>query len=772
MSYTSQSIKVLKGLEACRTRPGMYIGNVNDGTGYHHMLYEVMDNAVDEHLAGHCKNIKIVLDKEGYASIEDDGRGIPIDIHEEEGVSAAIVIMTQLHAGGKFDQDSYKVSGGLHGVGVSVVNALSTKLELTIYRDGKEHFLSFSKGDLVEDIRVVGPSKKTGSKIRFIPDTEIFEDQIGFNLKTLAKRMEELTYLNAGLKITLKDENEGYEKTFFEEKGVQSFVENLAQGKEKLHDTVSFFHKSGNIEVNGSLVWTNSYSEDIKCFTNTIPQKEGGTHLAGLKVGLTRCINSYIEKEEVLVKKMKDLKPSGDDIREGVICVISVHVPEPQFASQTKEKLVSGSVRPVVEAAVCEAFRVWLEENPADSKKIVQRIIEATSAREAARKARDLSRKNKNAGEFSLSMANKLASCSEKDPSKTELFIVEGDSAGGSAKMARNRLFQAVLPLRGKILNVEKASFERMLNYEGIRTLIAVLGTGIGETFDISKIRYNKIIIMTDADIDGSHILTLILTFFFKYMRPILENGFVYVAQPPLYGVKSGQKMNYLLNDRALADFLQERSLDKIKISKDGKILESEGLKDFIRELFSISADVRRRGVVFEAFITTKETELNSQVANKMLDALKRFKDGNWEVEKFEDIFKFKYEKNGLVQFYEINSERIPTNYKKFIEKFNHLWGNGVEIIVNEESTKADNPFLIFDIFKQKGTAGITIQRYKGLGEMNPDDLATTAMKSYLQVRYENEEEANDLINKLMGDDVESRRAFLEEIGPSLESDD
>jgi DNA gyrase subunit B len=767
MSYNSESIRVLKGLEACRKRPGMYIGNVHDGSGYHHMLYEVMDNSIDENLAGHCKEIKVTLDKFGYATVEDDGRGIPIDIHKEEGISAAVVIMTQLHAGGKFDQDSYKVSGGLHGVGVSVVNALSANLELTIWRDGYEHFARFEKGDLVEDIRVVGKSKKTGTKVRFIPDTEIFQEIHEFNLKTISNRLEELAFLNPTLRIHLIDERESFERFFHEEKGIVAFVEDMAKNKECLNPIISFKKEQDNISVTGSLVWTQSYSEEIRCFTNTIPQKEGGTHLVGLKTGLTRSINNYIQKEDLLSKKTKDLQISGDDIREGLVCVLSVHVPEPQFASQTKEKLVSASVRPVAELAVTEACSAWLEENPVEAKKIIQRILDAAAAREAARKARDLTRKNKNAGEFSLSMAHKLAGCSEKDPTKTELFIVEGDSAGGSAKMARDRTFQAVLPLRGKILNVEKASFDRMLNYEGIRTLIAALGTGIGETFDITKIRYNKIIIMTDADIDGSHILTLILTFFFRYMKPVIENGYIYVAQPPLYGVKQGQNMHYLLNDRSLADFLLDRTLDKIKLKKDEQEIEPKEIKEFIRALFQTAKDISKRGILFEAMLLAKNTNIES--GEELLPSLQILRPGNWEVKLNNNIFDYTYEKNGLIQKYELNLNHMEQSFPSFIEKWSHLWGSDILLEYGSDIRNATNPMEIYNIFSQKSSSGLVIQRYKGLGEMNPEDLARTAMKDYLQVDYE---DVDELINQLMGDNPEERRDFLARVWDSLEADD
>lgn len=801
MDYTSRSIKVLKGLEACRIRPGMYIGNTQDGSGLHHMIYEVMDNSIDEHLAKHCSEITITIDKDGWACVEDDGRGIPVDIHEGEKVSAAIVIMTQLHAGGKFDQDSYKISGGLHGVGVSVVNALSKRLELTIYRDGCEYFVAFEQGVVVEDLRQVGASAKHGTKVRFLPDIVVFSD-ITFDLKIIQSRIEDLSYLNPGLKINLVDERVEYKHTFFEPDGVKAFIKNIMKNKEPLHDIIEFSGKDGNIEIEGAAVWLdNYYSEEIRCFTNTIPQKDGGTHLVGLKTGFTRCINAYIQKEPSIAKKLKDITLTGEDIREGIICVLAVYVPEPQFASQTKEKLVSANVRPVVESVLTQSLEVWLEENPEYAKKIVNKIMGAAAAREAARKSRDLVRSNKGISEFSLSMATKLAGCTQKDPTKAELFIVEGDSAGGSAKMARNRLFQAVLPLRGKILNVEKAGLNRMLNDEGIRTLIAVMGTGIGESFDISRIRYNKIVLMTDADVDGSHILTLIITFFFRYMRQIIENGYLYVAQPPLYGVKQGQKTHYLLNDEELAEFLLVKNLDKIKfIRGDSSIVEQSDVKSFIKALFAIAGDIKSRGLVFESFMAVAclDFEKPDLLYEKMLAKLTKMQPGVWkkapEIEmplqgkvgsrdssnssldpsgegSFSASF-FIYEKNGLIYKYPFSIEKITNKHVNFIEKWHTYWAQGMRIFYDDEEKEINSPLEIYTLVNQKGTSDLHIQRYKGLGEMNSEDLAKTAMQSYLQVRYENEAEAEDLISKLMGDDVEPRKRFIEEMEPLLEADD
>jgi DNA gyrase subunit B len=783
MSYTSRSIRVLKGLEACRTRPGMYIGNTQDGSGLHHMIYEVLDNSIDEHLGQHCSEIKITIDEEGYACIEDNGRGIPVDIHETEGISAAIVIMTQLHAGGKFDQNSYKISGGLHGVGVSVVNALSERLELTIQRDGAKYFALFGRGDVIEDLKKIGDSNLHGTSVRFLPDKEIFND-ITFDIKIIETRLEELCYLNSGLKIILEDKRIAYKREFYEPDGFTSFIKNLVGNKEPLNEIINFSYNKDNVTVEGAAVWVkNYYSEEVRCFTNTIPQKDGGTHLVGLRTAFTRCVNAYIQKSNAFTKKMKEIHLTGEDIREGVVCVLAVYTPEPQFASQTKEKLVSAHVRPLVEAGVTQALESWFEENPNEAKQIIQKIIEAAMAREAARKSRDLVR-SKGVTEFNLSMASKLAGCTQKDPTKAELFIVEGDSAGGSAKMGRNRLYQAVLPLRGKILNVEKAGINRMLGDEGIRTLIAVMGTGIGETFDITKIRYNKIIIMTDADIDGSHILTLLITFFFKYMRPIIENGYLYVAQPPLYGVKQGQKTTYLLDDEALATFLLERNLDKINFILSDKEINKEEIKLFIKNLFSMASDIKARGLVFEAFIAQAMLDfetINELYAN-LLTRLTKIKPGKWNWEfnnKIDDTnveqnfdCTFIYEKNGLSYRYPFAFSKVLDKHKIFIQKWHHMWAEDMNIVYGTQTFKVHSPMEIYEMVNQKGIHDLHVQRYKGLGEMNAEDLAKTAMQSYLQVNYDNEEEAEQLMMKLMGDDVEPRKAFIEQMEPLLETDD
>ncbi len=797
MSYNSQSIKVLKGLEACRKRPGMYIGNTSDGSGLHHMIYEILDNSIDEHLEKHCDYIRVCIEKDNYITVEDNGRGIPVDIHKEEGVSAAIVIMTVLHAGGKFDQDSYKVSAGLHGVGAAVVNALSKRMELFVHRDGKEYFVAFEKGYVAEDLREIGPSSKRGTLVRFYADSEIF-GVIEYDLNTVIKRIEHLVYLNPGLKILLEDERSDFKKEFYEPEGVVAFAKSLLKTKKNLHDAITFNAETNSMLVTGAAFWTDSYSEEIHCFTNTIPQKDGGTHLVGLKVAFTRSVNNYIQKDLSLIKKLKDLALTGDDIREGLVCILAVYMPEPQFSSQTKDKLVTSSIRPVVEDSVSKALDEWLEENPLEAKKIISKIVDAALARDAARKSRDLIRNNKST-EFSLSMATKLASCTSKDPTQTELFIVEGDSAGGSAKMARNRMFQAILPLRGKILNVAKANLNKMLNDEGIRTLIAVLGTSIGETFDITKIRYNKIVLMTDADIDGSHILTLLITFFFKYMRPIIENGFLYVAQPPLYGIKQGSKMRYLIDDQALADFLLENNLDKMQISKNGKNYSSDDLKIFIKNLFDIASYVNSKGIIAKACLCAKIDPENCD-PQAILEYLKMLSEGEWSFEanelssqsikneventsldesntdetyieenKIEGRFIRKI--NGLNYVYDFNLQNFNHKFFNFISNFSDFWGNDINLVFNNEEKKLHDPMLFYDLLNAKGSSSFHIQRYKGLGEMNPEDLASTAMQSYLQVTYDNEAEASELIEKLMGEDVVPRKQFIQEID-DIQADD
>lgn len=765
MSYTSSSIKVLKGLEACRTRPGMYIGNLEEAA--FQMIKEVLDNSIDEHLAKHCNAITIKLTKTGYAVIEDNGRGIPVDIHESEGISAAIVIMTQLHAGGKFDQKTYKVSGGLHGVGVSVVNALSARLEMNIFRDGNEYFAAFEKGDLVEDLRVIGKSKKTGTRISFIPDTTIVENA-EFELASLAKRLEEIAYLNPGLKINLIDEREEKEFEYYQPKGIVAFVEKFVT-KKALHEIITLSVQDNDVQVDCAFVWTESYSENIKCFTNNIPQIEGGTHLVGLRTALTRTINNYLQKETTLMKKFKDLQLTGEDIREGIVGVMSIYMPEPQFSSQTKDKLVSAYIRSVVEKAVSARLEQWLEENPESVKEIFGKIQNAVFAREAARRSRDLVRNNKNANDINIGLAKTLYSCSEKDPTKAEIFLVEGESAGGSAKGARNPKYQAILPLRGKILNVEKADYNKMLNDEGIRNLIAAMGTGIGESFDITKIKYNKIILMTDADVDGSHILVLLITFFFKYMRSIIENGYLYVSYPPLYGIRQGNKVTYLLNDEALAEFLFNRNMDKIKLYQEEKIIEDKILKDYVKDAWKICKDLKNRSPIYEAFLMNKCEEKDLFNPEDLLQYLVSIKSGAWSYEDENYI----YSNNGLIYKYNFTFDDVNEKYLNFINKWKEYWGKSVTFQYDSENKVLHSPNLLYTTINQKGNSGLSISRFKGLGEMEAEDLRDTVMNNgiYTRVTYNNEQNAEELINVLMGEDVAPRKEFLNKLD-HIETDD
>ena len=787
--YGADSIKVLRGLDAVRKRPGMYIGDTDDGSGLHHMVYEVVDNAIDEAVAGYCDAIAVTLNPEGSVTVLDNGRGIPTDIHEEEGVSAAEVIMTHLHAGGKFDQKSYKVAGGLHGVGVSVVNALSERLDLKVWRDGKEHYMRFLGGDAEAPIRVVAETgARTGTEIVFLPSSKVFSD-IGFDFATLMHRLRELAFLNSGLRITLEDQRgvEPRSEELHYEGGVQAFVENLDRNTTALHapPITLLSEKDGHI-VEAALQWNDSYHENVLCFTNNIPQRDGGTHLAGFRAALTRTVNAYAAATGV--SKREKLTLTGDDAREGLTCVLSVKAPDPKFSSQTKEKLVSSEVRPIVETVVNERLRHWFEEHPAEARAIMAKVVDAASAREAARKARELTRR-KDALDIS-SLPGKLADCQERDPAKAELFLVEGDSAGGSAKQARVRAFQAILPLRGKILNVERARFDKMLSSTEIGTLITALGTGIGhDDFDISKLRYHKIIIMTDADVDGAHIRTLLLTFFYRQMGQIIDGGYLYIAQPPLYKVTRGKSEMYLKDERAFEDHLIEAGLeDAVLTVFDGSERAGDDLRRLVdrarltRALLEPLARRYARPIVEQVAIAgalnpevlgnAAQARQAADYVARRLNSLAPETEQGWRGDPTEDGgLRFRRTLRGVEESHLIDGPLIrsaearkldqqASELQEAYEKRATLRRKGEEVVVR-------SPTQLLDAVLGFGRKGLSVQRYKGLGEMNPEQLWETtldvAARTLLQVRVDHVDEANTLFETLMGDVVEPRREFIQE---------
>lgn len=789
--YGAHSIKVLRGLDAVRKRPGMYIGDTDDGSGLHHMVYEVIDNAVDESLAGHCDLITVALNSDGSVRVEDNGRGIPVGIHEEEGISAAEVIMTQLHAGGKFDQNSYKVSGGLHGVGISVVNALSEWLELNIWQHGKEYFMRFRDGVSEAPLQETGNYSpgKSGTIVTFKPSAGTFT-KTEFDLSTLEHRFRELAFLNSGVRIQLTDARVHPVKTteFFYEGGIKAFVTYLDRTKTALHQgPISFSVERNGITVDCALEWTDAYHENMLCFTNNIPQRDGGTHLAGFRAGLTRVIHSYVTNNSLLKKEKVTL--GGEDVREGLTCVLSVKVPDPKFSSQTKDKLVSSEVRPVVEGCITDKLEQWLEEHPAEARQIIAKVIEAATAREAARRARELTRR-KGVLDFA-SLPGKLADCQERDPALSELFLVEGDSAGGSAKGGRNRKFQAILPLRGKILNVERARFDKMLSSQEIGTLIAALGTGIGsEDFNPDKVRYHRIIIMTDADVDGSHIRTLLLTFFFRQMPQLIEKGYLYIAQPPLYGVRKGTSTIYLKDGKALDDFLLKAGLDGAFLEmRDGERLTGEDLKRRLNNARKISAHLmpiaERVGSIFvveqaavlglfqDSTLLLNHGEETSRLLEERLNRISAQGDlSTWRCyhETDKGIIVQHHEQN-VKSEYIIDLAATKGSDAYHLQTLHHIieeeFSDVVHLHLKEKKLRIRGPKELLDSVFEQGRKGLTIQRFKGLGEMDATQLWETTLdpevRTLLQVKISHIDEAEEVFSMLMGDLVEPRREFIQE---------
>ena len=785
--YDADSIQVLRGLDAVRKRPGMYIGDTDDGSGLHHMIYEVVDNAIDESLAGHCDLVEVILNGDGSATIRDNGRGIPVDTHQEEGVSAAQVIMTQLHAGGKFNQNSYKISGGLHGVGVSVVNALSETLDLRVWRDDKEHAMRFFDGEPEADLKVIGDAVgKSGTEITFKPSASTFTNT-KFDLPRLEHRLRELAFLNSGVHIQLKDDREVEPKIIDleYEGGLTAFVSYLDKSHQALHSPFVLVSEREGITVELAMEWTDSYHETMLCFTNNIPQRDGGAHLAGFRAALTRTVNAYAVESGISKKEKAQL--SGEDAREGLTCVLSVKVPDPKFSSQTKDKLVSSEVRPVVEAAVSDKLQQWFEEHPADARKIVSKAYEAAAAREAARKARDLTRRK---GVLDISsLPGKLADCQERDPALAELFLVEGDSAGGSAKQGRVRKTQAILPLKGKILNVERARFDKMLSSQEIGTMIAALGTSIGpDEFDISKIRYHKIIIMTDADVDGSHIRTLLLTFFFRQMPELIEAGYLYIAQPPLYRAKRGQSETYLKDDKELDDYLTRNGSEgaTLHLSNGSSLAGNDlvSLVDKAREAKAMIAVLSRRigsqivteqcaiaGVMGpQGFDHAKDAA--SYVAQRLNQLSNNLKQG-WtgEYNASEQNITFKRTVRGVTEVYVLDAQLIKTPEARELDSMvgdlQEAYGKPAVLETKDSKETIDGPTKLSELIQQIGKKGLAVNRYKGLGEMNPDQLWETTLdpnqRTLLQVKINHSEEAAEVFSTLMGDVVEPRRDFIQE---------
>jgi DNA gyrase subunit B len=786
--YGADSIKVLRGLDAVRKRPGMYIGDTDDGSGLHHMVYEVVDNAIDEALAGHCDIVVVKLNAGGSVTVTDNGRGIPVDIHNEEGVSAAEVIMTQLHAGGKFDNNSYKVSGGLHGVGVSVVNALSEWLELVVFRNEKQHQITFKMGEAAGPLEIIGDATgQSGTHVTFMPSTEIFA-HINFEFSILEHRLRELAFLNSGVRIRLADERttDGAVSEFYFDGGLLAFVEYLNRSRNSLHPTIIANSERDDITVELALAWTDSFHENTLCFTNNIPQRDGGAHLAGFRGAMTRVVNNYAQQSGIAKKEKVQL--TGEDSREGLTAIVSVKVPDPKFSSQTKDKLVSSEVRPVVENSVADCLTQWFEEHPADAKRIVSKAYEAAAAREAARKARDLTRRK---GVMDIaSLPGKLADCQERDPAKSEVFLVEGDSAGGSAKQGRDRANQAILPLRGKILNVERARLDKMLSSVEIGTLITALGAGVGNAdMDVEKIRYHKVIIMTDADVDGSHIRTLLLTFFFRHMRPLIEKGYLYIAQPPLFRAKRGQSEVYLKDQRDLDIYLMDAGLkDAVLITADGNQMAGADLVDVAnlavatsRLIETVGRQLGNRDVIEQAAIAglinpamLDNAKVAEALANRLeakADSLEKGWSGMIEQTDNGPAIVVQRRLRGITESHVIDRRIVATGEaRRLDEAATHLqtiYGKPASLRYANQQITINGPSELSQLIFQTGRKGAQISRYKGLGEMNPSQLWETTLdpeqRILLQVTIEQEDEADNAFSTLMGEAVEERRNFIQE---------
>jgi DNA gyrase subunit B len=784
--YDASSIRVLEGLEAVRLRPGMYIGDTDDGSGLHHMVFEVVDNAIDEALAGHATRVDVTINPDGSVTVFDDGRGIPVDIHEGEGVSAAQVIMTVLHAGGKFNQNSYKVSGGLHGVGVSVVNALSDWLDLRVWRDGHEHYMRFvDGGEPAAPLKVVGPSKgRRGTEITFMPSIKVFS-KTEFAYQTLEHRLRELAFLNSGVRITLRDlrEEPAKEEVLHYSGGIEAFVKYLDRTRQPLHPPIFVSQERDGLTVEVALQWNDGYHEASLCFTNNIPQRDGGTHLTGFRNALTRTVNAYAESSGIL--KRDKVQLAGEDMREGLTCVLSVKMPDPKFSSQTKDRLVSSEVTPIVSAVVGDGLARWFETHPAEARVIVGKIVEAATAREAARRARELTRRK-----GALDVANlpgKLADCQERDPAKSELFIVEGDSAGGSAKQGRDRSVQAILPLRGKILNVERARLDKVLGSQEIGTLITALGTGVRDDFDIAKLRYHRIIVMTDADVDGSHIRTLLLTFFYRHLPQIIEHNHLYIAQPPLYRVKRGAKERYLKDDAALEEFLVDDALEDTRlVTAEGEVVEGEALEELVARARSVRSLLQQlarnlpvgllEAVALEGGLgdgsALDEPAASLDLARRVAARMARAGQGTWQAVRTDD---------GELLFHQQQGERRERHRLKASLAHTAEARRAAQVLAEAggafaapsrlerkgEAIEVLGPVGLVEAVLGQGRKGLTIQRYKGLGEMNPEQLWETTLdpekRTLLQVKVDHADEADEIFSTLMGDVVDPRREFIQE---------